>query len=657
MKQILRYGFCFTIILSILTFVTPTIFAAEGQAKENNLIILCYHNVAKDVHGDDYGVDRESFVNTIEYLCQHGFSFVSLGDIIAAHDGEKKLPPKPVLLTFDDAYVSFYEFVFPLLKEYNIPCVLGVVSSWVDKRPTYVEHPIMTWKMLKEVAKSPLVEIATHTHHLHHGVIYNPQGNEAPAGNSRMYDPKRQTYEDEKSYRKRIREDLKKAKAVLKEKLGVSVRAVVWPYGEYNHMMIEEATKVGLIACFPLNDKRANAEKLTELNRFMVYKNPTLKDLLKDIGVLPSSPEQTRIIQIDLDAIYNKDPAQTEKNLGELLDRIKEIKPSIVYLQAFADPEGTGNIKEVYFPNRVLPMRADLFSRVVHQLKTRTDVLVYAWMPMLSIVLPDKEENQALRVRSYKNGKIAISSSWYERLSPFSQKTIKKLKMLYEDMAIHSWIDGVVFQDDGYLNDFEDFHPEAIKVYQKITGGKLIAPYDLSYKQLQEWTKRKTDQLITLTTVLKKIVSYYRPEAVFGRILYAPVLDDPDSEEWLAQNFSKSLKAYDFVVVMAYPRMEDVKSPKRWLRGLVKKASRYPKGLEKTVFKVQAYNWKKDKWIPAKMLRKWLRWLVSAGARHIGYYPDDYVENHPDKDIIRWMISTEDFPFPRTRAPAQKFYH
>jgi len=46
-------------------------------------------------------------------------------------------------------------------------------------------------------------------------------------------------------------------------------------------------------------------------------------------------------------------------------------------------------------------------------------------------------------------------------------------------------------------------------------------------------------------------------------------------------------------------------------------------------------------------LNKWFTTLVSSGARHIAYYPDDYKLNNPRANIIREMISVEDFPFKR----------
>ena len=66
---------------------------------------------------------------------------------------------------------------------------------------------------------------------------------------------------------------------------------------------------------------------------------------------------------------------------------MKPLKPTTVYLQAYADPDGYG-VVEVYFPNRYLPVRADLFSRVAWQLSTRVGVKVFASMPVMAFKLP-----------------------------------------------------------------------------------------------------------------------------------------------------------------------------------------------------------------------------------------------------------------------------
>jgi len=632
------------IVVVLSTVIALTFFATSNASDENKLLIFCYHDIPKTVNQDVYGVDRTSFVQQIEYMRLHDYAFVSLDDVIRAQQKEKPLPPKAVLLTFDDAYLSFYEFVYPILKFYNIPSVLAVVPSWLDHPPTENTLPLMNWKQLKAVAQSGMVEIASHTYDLHKGVIYNPQGNSGPAVSRRIYDENTKMYETEGAYRSRLREDFRASHKILEEKLDIDVRSIAWPYGKYTQIAVEEARKSGFEITFSLGGRSVHMNDISVMPRIMIKGNPKIEDFIADLKQNFTEPVQQRIVHVDLDLLYDSDPVAQQNNLDEFIERIYSIKPSTVYLQAFCDDKGDGNIFSVYFPNRVLPMKADLFSYVVNQLYIR-DIEVYAWMPMLSVTLPDEKENRDLRVMEYREGQKRLSSSWYRRLSPFSSRAREKLVMLYEDMAMHARIHGVVFQDDGYLNDFEDFNSAAVPKYRQISGDDSIPYQNLSLEQKIAWTRVKTQTLIDLTNELKKAVLRYRPEAYFVRTLYAPVLTRPESEEWFAQNYEKSLNAYDYVLIMAYPLMERVTFANRWLKELVRTAAKYPQGLSKTVFKVQAYDWKKERSVKTKNIDRWLRILVSAGAKHIGYYPDNTFEDHPQIRVIRNMISTDDTPF------------
>jgi len=646
MRQIARLFIA--AMISVISICTTFNVSALESKNKYNLIVLCYHDIPKEVYLDKFGVDQQTFINTIEYFRVHHFHFVSLEDVIQAERGTKSLPSKSILLTFDDAYATYYDFVFPLLKEYQIPSVLAVVSGWLDKKPFLVRQKIMTWDQVKEVAQSPLVEIASHTHNLHQMIVYNPQGNADAAAGAHFFDLKTHEYEDDKVYQKRVFDDLLRSKKELEYRLGIKVRSIAWPYGKYNTLVLDAARQAGIETSFSLNDQRVKFSKSGVIERFMVYKNPDIDYLLRFLKIKLDVPQELRIMQLDLDMIYDPDPKQVERNLSALLDRVKDMKVSTVFLQAFADPEGTGNVKSVYFPNQVLPVRMNLFSRVVHQLRTRSMVDVYAWMPVSSIILPDLAKTESLRVKKYDHGKIVDSDEPYLRLSPFSQKTWDKLYQLYADLASNAAIDGVLFQDDGYLTDFEDFSSDALKVYLKITGEKLKDPKDLTQQEAREWTQRKTDQLIALTENLEKAVRYYRPEALFARNLYPPVLLDPKSEEWFAQNYQKTLDSYDYAVVMVYPNLEGIHGDFNiWFKQLVDAARAHPQGIEKTIFKIQSFDWRRKRWLKAEMLNEWLRALVADGAYHVGYYPDDFVEDHPRASVIRKMMSTEDYPFQR----------
>ena len=71
-----------------------------------------------------------------------------------------------------------------------------------------------------------------------------------------------------------------------------------------------------------------------------------------------------RVMHVDLDYVYDPNPAQQTQNINRLIQRVYDMKISHVFLQAFADPQGDGRIRALYFPNRQLPVRADLFNFV-----------------------------------------------------------------------------------------------------------------------------------------------------------------------------------------------------------------------------------------------------------------------------------------------------
>ena len=617
------------------------------------VMILCYHDVPTRVFQDVNGVDLFSLVRELEFMRDYGCHFVSVKDIIAAHQGKKKLPDKAVLLTFDDSYVSFYRNVFPLLKIYHYPCMLAVISGWIDHPPQDAEikdYRFMTWPELKEVVDSGLVELASHSENMHRAFLCNPQGNTAHALVTRIYDPQNQTYETEKALRQRVFDDLRSSYRTIAEKTGHPPVALVWPYGRYNELTLEEAFRAGFQITFSLDDGVADARDIRVMPRYMLQGNPPIDQFARKFKVNFVEPlDRQRMVQADLDLIYDPDPKVQEKNLDAFIERIYHLKPSALLLQAFCDIPGDGNIRSVYFPNRVLPMKADLFNRVCRAVNIR-GIPVFAWMPMLCIQLPDAKPNERLRVREFKDGRIRDTSAWYRnRLSPFAPETVQLLGMLYADLAANALIDGVIFQDDGYLNDFEDFSPAGKQAYLQITHGKLIPFAQLTPARKQQWTTRKTDQLIALTDHLKKQVLYYRPAIPFARTIYASVVTDPKSEEWFAQNYAKCLKNYDYTVIMSYPRMDKIARPEAWFQQLVGRAKQYPDGIAKTVFKVQTYDWARKEWIPADVVNLWLRTLAAAGAWNLAYYPDDYTVDQPQLRVIRMMMSFRDFPLPEKK--------
>jgi len=470
--MLLRY-----LILSLVVFWTHCAIAHDLE----NLTILSYHEVAnkKDSLVPEYAVTPTNFVRQIDWLRNNGYHFISVDQYLAARKGEATLPPKAILLTFDDGYQSVYQYAFPVLKMFNIPAVIALVGNWLEQKDTIdfdgkkvPRSDILSWDELKEMQQSGLIEIASHSHSLHQGILANPQGNKEPAATARSYDSQQQKYEDESHYQQRIRADLKQNNELLRKHFGYSPRIIVWPYGRYNSTTKDIALKLGMPIGLTLDDGANTASTpLYRLRRVLVENVMSLTELHQEINYrnadLTDNDRPAKIMHVDLDNIYDPDPAQQEKNLGMLLDRIVAMGVNTVYLQAFADPDGNGSADALYFPNRHLPMRADLFNRVAWQVATRTRVKrVYAWMPLLAFDLPANEPaaQDVVVTQGKDDGHLNMG---YHRLSLFSPRTQQVIKDIYADLAKSSTFDGLLFHDDVTFSDYEDASTWAMKTYKQ----------------------------------------------------------------------------------------------------------------------------------------------------------------------------------------------
>ncbi len=375
--------------------------------------------------------------------------------------------------------------------------------------------------------------------------------------------------------------------------------------------------------------------------------NPFVMSLLLAGATVPhayASDKPMRAMQVDLDYVYDADPSQTERNLDLLVERVAEIRPAAIFLQAFADPQGTGLASETYFPNRHLPVRADLFAHAVEELKQRTQVQVFGWLPVLSFALANNAE--MVQAWSPTTGAVAADPKAYHRLSPFDAMARANIIEIYEDMAKAAPIDGILFHDDATLSDFEDAAPSAMKSYKAAGLPASIETLRSDATTLQAWSDFKTDYLIRFTKMLAAHARHFRPNLLTARNIYAPVMLEPQSKTWFAQDYNKFLAAYDYTAVEAMPRMEKVSDDEshEWLSKLIAVSADHPQGLKHTIFELQAVDWNlaaegKDRAIPEETLGAQMRLLARHGAMNFAYYPDDFVTDTPKIALLRKEFS------------------
>ena len=622
----------FTLPLLVLAALALGSLAAPATAKapvENELLVLSYHDIRDEVarkgDPDGFAISTQNFAAHLDWLAGHDYTPVSMTQVIEASKGGKKLPPRAVLLTFDDGLRSVYDKAFPLLRAYGYPALIAVITDYVDMEPgrginygyrDFGRDDFLTWDQIAEMKRSGLIDVASHTHDLHRGVLSNPQGNMTPAATTRIYDPQSGRYEDEVSYQARIRQDLSRSVELIQRHTGSRPQAIVWPYARYNAVANAIADDLGMNASFDLEGRSAViGPDLHGLERLLIMDNPTVLDLAGELR-RDLSLDSVRALQVDMDSVYDADPVQQERNLDALIERVKRVKPTHVYLQAFADPDGDGAADALYFPNRHLPMRADLFNRVSWQLFSRAGVEVYAWLPVLGFQLPDPAKRKALAISSPESDGIY-------RLD-FTKPEVRKLiSDIYEDLAQGSAFAGLLFHDDAYLRDSELPH--------------------LAVERPED--PARTRALIDFTLELRNAAQRWRPKLQTARNLYARPLLEPASASWYAQRLDLFRDAYTYTALMAMPWMEGAKDPERWMDQVLEAVRAHDPQLTHTVFELQTRDWRTRTPIDGQRLRAQVRHLQAQGVRHLAWYPDDFIADQPSTTDARAAMSSRVFPY------------
>lgn len=623
------------------------------QDLPGDFVAIAYHEIGPDAPERFYSISESQLVQHLSFLRDDGWTAVTLDQLLAARDGRRALPGKAVLLTFDDGYLDYYTRVFPLLLAFRMPALFALVTSWLEVPQEgsfdfgglpQPRSSLMRWPQIREMAGSGLCEFASHSHDMHRGVAGNPQGNQQPAAITRIFDAARGTYETDAAYLRRIEQDLQRSSAIIRRETGRSPRSVVWPYGRYNGASISAARRLGMPIAISLDPRPGRLGQLDNIGRLLTMGDPGVPELAR---LLRFEPDPERVLHVDLDYIHDADPRQQERNLDALVERIAQLRPTHVYLQAFADPDANGVAEAVYFPNRHLPMRADLFNRVSWQIATRSAATVYAWMPVLAFNL-GAQEDLVLSV-SRAGSSPAPAADAYRRLSPFSARARRWIGEIYEDLARHAPFSGILFHDDAFLSDYEDANPSALAAYRAAGLPGDIDAIRRDPAAMARWTSLKTQALIDLTLELRQRAERWRAPLATARNIFARPVLDPAAEAWFAQSLPSYLAAYDRTAIMAMPMMENAPDADAFLRQLVARVKAEPDGVARTVFELQALDWRSQpaRPVPDAVLRDQLRLLQRLGIRNMGWYPDDFIRGQPSADAMMDVISARSFPFRR----------
>ena len=133
-------------LLLIVFFLIPI----YSKSLESNITVLMYHRFNSDKYLDT-SISSEKFNEQINYLIENNIKILPLDNLIDILENENKISENLVFITIDDAYKSFYEFGFPILKKNKIPFSIFVSSKYIseDDKSDYV-----SWGMLKDMSEN-----------------------------------------------------------------------------------------------------------------------------------------------------------------------------------------------------------------------------------------------------------------------------------------------------------------------------------------------------------------------------------------------------------------------------------------------------------------------------------------------------------------------
>ena len=309
------------------------LFVSCAPAWADSYAVISFHDVrddARDLGPDDITTAR--LTDFFDWLAGNGWSVVSIDDLEAARMGKKPLPPKAILLTFDDGYSSIYTRVYPLLRAYGFHAVFFLVGSWMDVAPggmvQYGDEVVprdrfLSWDQAREMTASGLAEFGSHTYRLHLGVRGNPQGSSMPAAATWTYDPKTDLYETDAALEARVAEDLGRSAASMRRELGRAPRVLAWPFGRTSGPAMAAAHKEGFTYVMGLAEELADTSSPLAIQRLYPTRNPTLSAITSSLNFGRTDPEQRRIACLSLDRIVGSSEAETDAALGRTIEDLR----------------------------------------------------------------------------------------------------------------------------------------------------------------------------------------------------------------------------------------------------------------------------------------------------------------------------------------------
>ena len=113
--------------------ITPTPTATRVHQGPDAIVvpILLYHRIAESPINSQYYVPPDRFEEQMKLLHDWEYTVIPLKLLVKAIKKGADLPPRPIIITFDDGDISVYERAFPIMQKYGLTGVVYIVGNYM----------------------------------------------------------------------------------------------------------------------------------------------------------------------------------------------------------------------------------------------------------------------------------------------------------------------------------------------------------------------------------------------------------------------------------------------------------------------------------------------------------------------------------------------
>ncbi|HET7488437.1 MAG TPA: polysaccharide deacetylase family protein [Acidimicrobiales bacterium] len=195
--------------------------AAAAPRYSGAVLALAYHGIGSADGEGRFVISPKRFAEHLAVLKAAGMRTVTASEVAASFAGGPALPPKAVMITFDDGRTDAMLYADPLLAEAGMKATMFVIAGAASDHGVYYA----AWDKLESYAKSGRWDLEAHTDELHR--MQQTALGPLPALTSRAGD------ETLAEYRQRVRKDLAASSEAIERHTGRRPVAFAYPFGAY----------------------------------------------------------------------------------------------------------------------------------------------------------------------------------------------------------------------------------------------------------------------------------------------------------------------------------------------------------------------------------------------------------------------------------------